>query len=79
MKKVIKTVIESAESQHDMRYSVLLALTCFDPVQFSACIISSLELESTCFQYGLKRVFLTKQNLTPLDTNAKLFCAPPGL
>ena len=57
----------------------ILVLPCFDPVQFSAVdsmhnlfLGTGKHMFSVCVEEGV----LTKQNLTQLDTNAKLFCAP---
>lgn len=58
--EVTKTGKKSAESKLGVRYSVLVALPYFDPIQFVAIDAMHnlfLVLESTHLKYGLRRKF----------------------
>lgn len=82
IKQVTKTGIESAESKHGVRYSILLALPYFDPTRFTA--IDSMHnlflgTGKHIFSLWVERSVLTKPSLNEIDAKAKLFCVPAGI
>ena len=81
-KEVTKTGIQSVESNHGVRYSVLLELPYFDPVRFTAIdIMHNLFLGTGkhCFEVWVEKGLLSKQHLKQLETNVKIFSVPAGL
>jgi len=79
MKEVTKGGVASSESQHGVRYSILMALPYFDPVTFTA--IDSMH---NLFLGTGKHIFslwveMLKQDRSEICENIKKFCVPAGI
>ena len=81
-KEVTKTGLQAAESASGLRYSVLLALPYFDPIEFTAIdSMHNLFLGSGkhVFEVWMENNILSKQSLTTLEEKLKIFRVPADI
>ena len=81
-KEVTKTGLQSAESMYGIRYSVLLALPYFDPIQCTAIdSMHNLFLGSAkhVFEVWIENNVLTKTSFSLLEERLKLFSVPADI
>lgn len=78
LKENTKTKIEAAQSKYGLRYSVLLDLPYFNPVQFT-----SIDIMHNMFLGTAKHIFqvwsdenILKNEIAEVETKIKLFCVP---
>lgn len=79
LKQTTKTAQQKAESEHGVRYSVLLELPYFDPIECIAIdIMHNLFLETGkhVFSVWIETGILTKANLKNIEQKLKLFNVP---
>ena len=77
--EVTKAKISEAESKYGVRYSVLLSLPYFDPVEFTVIDIMRnmyLGTGKHLFQTWIDEKLLTNNQLTQVDSTVKLFRIP---
>ena len=78
-KEVTKTKIKEAESKYGCRYSILLDIPYFNPIEF--CAIDSMHnlylgTAKHVFEVWVDKKVLTKRNLVELERRIKLFNVP---
>jgi hypothetical protein len=81
-KEKTKTGIAAAESRLGVRYSILLRLPYFDPVQFTAIDVMHNLFLGTCkqlFELWLGNGVLTKEHLEEIERCISLFKVPAGV
>ena len=82
MNEPTKSGMMAAESQHGVRYSILLALPYFDPIRFTA--IDSMHnlflgTGKHIFSLWVERCILSKQNLSTLGDKIEKITVPAGI
>lgn len=82
LSKNTKTAQMKAESEHGVRYSVLLNLTYFDPIRFvSIDVMHNLYLGTAkhCVEVWIEKEILTKNHLKNMEQKISIFCLPAGI
>ena len=82
LKQTTKTAQQTAESQYGLRYSALLQLPYFDPIEYTAIDIMHNMFLGTgkhVFSVWVEMKTLSKQNLEEIEQRIKLFKIPNGV
>lgn len=82
MREVTKTGMRKVESHYGLRYSVLLGLSYFDPVRFTAIdTMHNLYLGTGkhAFKVWVSQNILSNENLVEIDRKARNFQVPVGV
>ena len=82
LKQTTKTAQQTAESQYGLRYSALLQLPYFDPIECATIDIMHnmfLGIGKHVFSVWIETNTLTKQNLEEIERTIKLFKIPNGV